>query len=362
LTLKITRLGVRDFRCYQEYETELSPGLTVLVGPNATGKTNLLEAVQLLTSCESFRRPPWQDLVRWGADKCAASAEAAGEGREVRLEMQVEGGRRTYRVNGKAKRRLAEVVGILPGVVFVPDDLRMTKESGERRRAELDSLGSQISPSYLELKNEYDRVLRQRNRLLKEDVVSETELSAWTESLVHTGSRFQEARERLFARAWPHMQAAHSEIAGSSPGLSARYVRASERDGIDGPQDSEGSIRAHLKEKAFEERARGTTVAGPHRDDIVFALDGREVRAFASQGQHRSIALSWKLAEVATIEEVSGQTPVLLLDDVMSELDEPRRNALAVRAGTAAQTIMTTTNTGYFGDELMSRAMVVRLG
>ena len=334
----------------------------MIVGPNAVGKTNLIEAVQLLTEADSFRKPSWGDVVRWTSESASLSLGAEdGERRhDVRLMISA-AGKRNYTVNGKAKKSVSQVSGRIPCVVFTPDDLRIVKDSAERRRSSLDGVGAQLSHTYGTLRRDYERVVRQRNSLLKQDVVDEDTLASWDERLVNLGSRLATHREGLFSRIVEKMIDVHEEMApGGEPG--ARYEPSWARDGVSGGvENARAAMEAHLALKRGEERARRLTLVGPHRDEIVFTLAGRDVRAFASQGQQRTIALALKLAEVAVVADVSGKRPVLLLDDVMSELDEERRHALAATVGGVAQTIMTTTNLGYFDESLIERAQVVSL-
>ncbi len=352
---------MNNFRNYSSFEFEPDPSLTILVGPNGVGKTNLLEAVELMTEIESFRRPLWSDVIKEGSSSAHGFIEAAGDSRNLKIELSVNaGGKREYRVNGKNCRSLTRVAGILPCVLFTPDDLRLVKASAEKRRGALASLGSQLSPSYMRLKSEYERILRQRNSLLRDDA-SDNHLDPWTENLVQTGALLLTHRMRLFTRLAEAMGRIYPLLTGGGE-LNANYVLSWEKDGVDETEGSlEDRMMNHLKTRQRVERARRTTISGPHRDEIVFQVEGREARAFASQGQQRTVALAWKLAEVAVITEIGSQKPVLLLDDVMSELDEGRRYALASFVGSVAQTIMTTTNLGYFDDTLLGRAKVVVL-
>ncbi len=360
--LVVTRLSLRDFRSYTEVEIEPDPTLTVLVGPNAAGKTNVVEALQLVTAGDSFRKPQWSELVRWGASEASVSLRAEGQGRVLETSLVVgQAGRRVYRVNGKVRRRVSEVAGIIPCVVFTPDDLRMVKDSADRRRGAIDSVGDQLSPAYLSVRMAYERIVRQRNALLKEPSPDSDVLTALTERLAVEGAAFMGHRHRLFDRVSSKLSEVYETLARGEK-LTATYVPSWSRgDDSVSAEDPADSIREALSRVAAEEKARGLTLVGPHRDEVVFSVNGREARAFASQGQTRTIALAWKLAEVAVITDIAGQAPVLLLDDVMSELDETRRHALASFVGEAAQTFVTTTNLGYFESELVSRAKVVAL-
>jgi DNA replication and repair protein RecF len=359
----ITRLELTDFRNYVRFTLEPSPTLTVLVGPNAAGKTNVIEAVQLVTATRSFRRPEFSDVVREGAEaaRIVLRAEEGPRLLEVGLTVDAEG-RRTYEVNGQVRRRHSEVAGLLPSVVFTPDDLAMVKGSAERRRAAIDDLGEQLSSTYGSLRRDYGRAVRQRNTLLKEGV-SGPELEVWSEQLLSLGSRLVVHRLSLLSRLMEHASRRYAEMAGGEE-LGYSYA---DRCGIEtcGALDAasiSAAMRMELDRRGREERRRLVTLVGPHRDDIVLQVGGREARAFASQGQQRTIALAWKLAEVAVVEEVLHREPVLLLDDVMSELDADRRAALSEVVASEIQTIVTTTNTGYFSSELLAGARVVSIG
>jgi len=358
--LTVTRVALSGFRNYEDFELAPDRSLTVLVGPNAVGKTNLIEAIQLLTAVDSFRKPAWADVVRWGAEEARLVLEATGDDRRLVIQLRISrGGGREYRVNEKVRRRLVDVAGILPSVIFTPDDLRLVKDSAEKRRATLDMLGTQLSPAYSSMRAEYERLIKQRNAALREDGADEEQMRVYDEQLISSGSRFYESRTRLFGRLSRAMEEAHH---GLVPGSELRpvYMASWQRDGLE-EEDSAVAITRHLEMKRRDERVRRTSLVGPHRDEMIFLIDGKDARSFASQGQQRTVALAWKIAEVMVIEDISGQPPMLLLDDVMSELDERRRHALAMFVGRAAQTIMTTTNVGYFEKDLLSRACVVEL-
>jgi DNA replication and repair protein RecF len=361
VSLRITRLQLTDFRSYSTFELQPNHALTILVGRNATGKTNIIEAVELLTAAESFRRPAWADVVRWGADEARLELQAEGNSRILDVVMYAtSAGRRSYQVNGKVRRRVSEVAGILPCVVFTPDDLRMVKDSAERRRAAVDGVGDQLSPAYRAARVNYERILKHRNRLLRDQTRDDAMIDVWTSQLVETGVAFGSHRKRLFDRLTEKMSDVY-RILSDGESLRARYL-PSWMTGTSGIEDVAQAMTEALARRKAEEYARGTTVVGPHRDEIVFEIDGRDARSFSSQGQQRTIALAWKLAEVSVMTEIAGQPPVLLLDDVMSELDERRRHSLTRFVGEAAQTFVTTTNLGYFDHDLVSRAKVVDLG
>lgn len=357
--LVLQRIEARDFRSYESLTLELDPRITILVGPNASGKTNAMEAVHLLCSGTSFRKPAWADVVRWGSERASLFLWAEGDGRSVEIVMTVDvQGRRHYEVNGKAKRRIGEAARLVPCVVFTPDDLGLVKDSAGRRRQAVDDLGSQLSEAYRVLRLEYEKVLRNRNAALR-DKVSGAHLEVLTDMLVDRGVRLVSYRRRLLKRLVRHLQEIHESISGTT-GLGVEFTPSWRRDGVT-DDDDPAAFLEHLRLKNEEERRRAVTLTGPHRDNIVFTLNGRDMREFGSQGQQRTISLAWKLAEVKVVTDVSGKKPVLILDDVMSELDSDRRKALTEYVGVAAQTLVTTTTTDYFEPEILASASIVRL-
>jgi DNA replication and repair protein RecF len=362
----IRRLELRGFRNYERFEVSPGRELTVFVGPNAAGKTNVIEAIQLVTAARSFRRPKWEELVRWESEaaRVTMTADEITGPLEVSLEVTAEG-KRTYRVNGQAKRRISDVAGRLPSVTFTPDDLELAKGPSERRRAAIDELGEQLSAAYAAVRRDYLRVVRHRNALLRDPASSSAELAPWDDQLVAIGTRLLVHRNGLYRRIEGHVTRLYGELAEGER-LKIEYhdkigLTPHVWEGAPDATELADVFGGALRERAAEERARQVTLVGPHRDDIVFSIEGRDARTYASQGQLRTIALAWKLAEVQVVEEVARREPVLLLDDVMSELDERRRAALTDVVRRDVQTFVTTTNLGYFQPELLDAATIVEL-
>jgi len=364
--VRITRLELRDFRSYANWEIEPDSALTVLIGPNAVGKTNIVEAIQLVATGASFRRPHWDEVVRWGAPAASIKMSADGEGSHAEVDLRIGvDGTRTWRVGGAVKRRMADACRFIPVVVFTPDDLQLVKGPAEQRRAALDGLGEQLSATYGALKRDYTRVVRQRNTLLR-GAAPAADLEPWDAQLIRLGGRLHVHRRRLAKKVLDAAAPIYAHLAATE----ALDVRMCDRCGLEGDDlamkleaaEAEAALGAEIAKRRAEERLRGVSLAGPHRDDITFMLDGRDARTFASQGQQRTIALAWKWAEVAVVSQVLHKTPVLLLDDVMSELDEARRGALTDLVQRDVQTFVTTTNTSYFNPDLLLEARVVKLG
>ena len=364
--MHITHLDLRDYRNYTHWTLDPERALTVLVGPNASGKTNIIEAIQTVAAGTSFRSPHWSEVVHWGAPEARISMTTHGGRSQADVELAIQAsGTRVWKLNGVRKRRAADATHLVPVVVFTPDDLSLVKGPSEQRRASLDALGEQLSATYGTLRRDYTRVVRQRNTLLK-DGGDATAVSVWDEQLVRLGARLHVHRRRLAQRVLVAAAPVYTHLADGE----SLDIHFSDRCGTHStdlavdihPGLVEEALRAELGRRRADELSRRVTLAGPHRDDITFLVGGKDARLFASQGQQRTIALAWKWAEVAVIQDVLRRAPVLLLDDVMSELDEKRRHALTDLVQRDIQTFVTTTNTGYFDGALLRAARVVQIG
>ena len=364
--MHITRINLTNYRNIRSWVVEPHRSLTVFLGPNAAGKTNTIEAIQVACTGTSFRKPAWSELVQWGEPASQITVEADGEtpGVSTTLVVGVDG-QRVWKLNGVKKRSAASATRFVPVVVFTPDDLAMVKGPAEQRRSNLDALGEQLSPVYGALRRDYMRVVRQRNALLREEATP-TELEPWDVQVITLGARLHTHRRRLLSRVAGYLTPTYHELSkGESLG-----IRMVDRCGVgETPIDKEVSndvvvegLTRELARRMSDEHLRKVTLVGPHRDDIEFTINGAEARPFASQGQQRTIALAWKLAEVRVVNTVLMKTPVLLLDDVMSELDQDRRAALTGLIQQDIQTFVTTTNTGYFDPELLDQATVLKVG
>ena len=364
---------------------DLDPFLTIFYGPNAVGKTNLIEALQLTTEGVSFRNPNWEDVVNWNsarkreADSLGTESDcksitsvklfAEGDDRKREVEMVVSNNRRSFSVNGKKVRSFRDVAGVFTCVVFTPNDLTLIQSTSERRRTEVDDLGSQLSKKYHQLKNGYKKVLQQRNKLLKEDISSGGVFDVISDQLVDYGVSLSIQRLKLVQRITPYIVDIYKNIdpvnkltVGYKINFQSHKIMSAEDVSLflsEPHKNHESNFNHSLKAQIDSERTRKTTTVGPHRDDIVFFIDGKDARTFGSQGQQRSITLAWKIAEAKVIDDITGQKPLLLLDDVMSELDEARRDALTGFVGNVAQTVITTANIDYFKKELLNKACII---
>lgn len=348
----ITRLRLYQFRNYPAATVTLGPAVNVIAGANAQGKTNLLEAAATLALTRSPRTSTPGDLLMWGRSGCAiegAVARPAGDTTiAIRLERNGESARvsRTATVDGKP-RPARSLLGLCPVVTFWPDDLQLVKVGPEARRRLLDVLLMQLDPRIAAHMSRYRRVLEQRNALLhrmRAEGRGGCELDSFTKELAHHGARIAVGRTQLVRELAPLANAALRDLSGGHEDLALAYVTAHQGH-CDDEDQAERDLLGAYRVRAAEELARGASVVGPHRDDMSIQLAGRPARTTASQGQQRSIVLAIKLAEMRHLAECTGASPVVMLDDVLSELDQTRRGLLLSRlAGPdAAQVLITTT-------------------
>jgi DNA replication and repair protein RecF len=344
-------LNVLDLRGYARLEAEFGPGPQIVWGPNAAGKTSLVEAVVLLAWGRSHRTTTDAEIIRWGADLARVEGRAGDETIDVALirpgAPAVAGGsgRKRIRVNGVG-RRASGLAGLLRTVVFAPEEMLLVAGAPGLRRAAVDQLAGQRSAAYVRDLATYGRVLQQRNSLLRgirEETAGRDELRYWDEPLLEAGAAIVAERHRLLADLAEPLAAAHAEIApeeATTGRLGVRYETNAPALPGESPRDA---LARRLAETAEKEVWNGSTLIGPHRDDIVFELGGRDLAGFASRGQQRTAILAFKLAELDLLTALDGRPPLLLLDDVFSELDPARRAHLVRRIASLPQAFVTTT-------------------
>ena len=322
--MHLRQLWLTDFRSYEHASVALPDGLTAVLGPNGQGKSNLLEAVGYLATLRSFRGAPADALVRVGASRAVVRGEVVAEGRDHLIEAEVAPtGRSRVLVDKQRLARTRDLLEILRVTVFSPDDLELVKGGPSGRRGLLDDAVVALHPPDDAVRSDWERALRQRNALLKQvhgrlDDAAQVTLQVWDEKLSAAGDRLAALRASLVGRLQPVVERAYHDVAAAEPGVSLRY---------DAPWRSEGLASALAAARADELR-RGVTLVGPHRDELVIELRGLPARTHASQGEQRSLALALRLAVHRTLLDEHGTPPVLLLDDVFSELDPDRSAAL----------------------------------
>ena len=369
--LRLKSLTLCNFRNYEMFHVEHFSPLTIFVGPNAIGKTNIIEAIELVTSLHSFRNPKVDELIHWGSDCGQVQCNVSSLTRDLDISLCLKDNQRKYCLNGKHKTA-TDLQGLLPSVIFSPEDLTLVKGSQTLRRQVLDSLGCQLSRNHRIIKRDYEKIVRHKNALLKQGV-NELLLESVNDMLVQTGVQLYRYRIALFENMINRIQDAYARIAGVSECVSLSYIPSWENSkvkeyGFSHPYcpdydllTAETHMRQMLEQRSQEERIRQRCVVGPHADKIAFFIQDRNASLYGSQGQQRSLVLAWKVAEVGIISDLLEVKPILLLDDVMSELDHSRRQSMVSLLFEDIQTFITTTDTAYFDDEVLERGCVMQL-
>lgn len=372
----LENIYLRAFRNYLEQEVDFKEQKTIIVGNNAQGKSNLLEAVELLATLKSHRTSRDRELVLEGsnAGQIVGAVQRAYGTAELTVTLRRQG-KRTIALNKEPLRKQVDFLGSLNAVQFSSLDLDLVRGAPEARRSWIDDLLVQLEPVYAHILQQYERVLRQRNALLKavrkqeqnvrmglavDKPVDKNQLLLWDEQLAAAGSRVTRRRARVIKRLAPIAQQWHDRISGKTETLTITYapnVVWTE----DTPEQVQQAFLAKIEERRIAEYHQGKTVVGTHRDEIEFTIDDTPARYYGSQGQQRTLVLALKLAELKLIEEIIGEPPLLLLDDVLAELDPSRQNQLLDTIGERFQTLITTTHINSFNDLWIKDAQVLNV-
>jgi DNA replication and repair protein RecF len=333
-----------DFRSYESVDVSLQPGVSILIGANGQGKTNLVEAIAYCSVLGSHRVTTDAPLVRSGAERAIVSVELEREGRQALVELEINPGRANRaRINRGSPSRARDVLGMLACVVFAPEDLALVKGDPAERRRFIDELLIQSTPRLQGVRSDYERTLKQRNALLKSAYATrgsgmqsmlET-LAVWNDQLAATGAEIVAARLALIHAMQPHLAQAYELISGGAAAVSDSVVRLDYVPSVDAPAPSNSTIEdwraallATMERRQKEELDRGITLVGPHRDDLLLTLGELPAKGYASHGESWSIALALRLASFEILR-ADGEEPVLVLDDVFAELDSARRSRLS---------------------------------
>ena len=337
-------MRLTDFRSYESVDVSLQPGVSILIGANGQGKTNLVEAIAYCSVLGSHRVTTDAPLVRSGAERAIVSVELEREGRQALVELEINPGRANRaRINRGSPSRARDVLGMLACVVFAPEDLALVKGDPAERRRFIDELLIQSTPRLQGVRSDYERTLKQRNALLKSAYATrgsgmqsmlET-LAVWNDQLAATGAEIVAARLALIHAMQPHLVQAYELISGGAAAVSESVVRLDYVPSVDGPAPSNSTIEdwraallATMERRQKEELDRGITLVGPHRDDLLLTLGKLPAKGYASHGESWSIALALRLASFEILR-ADGEEPVLVLDDVFAELDSARRSRLS---------------------------------
>lgn len=343
--MKLRRIALDGFRNYTDFTADFSPGVNVIWGENAQGKTNLLEAIGFLSGARSHRARGDKELISFHRDRGTITAEVTSRGRDFLLEVQLfRGARRRLIVNHVKCKTAAELGGIVQTVLFCPEDLALIKAGAAERRSFLDHAICQLRPRYAEAQAQYSKLLDHKTRILRDwekhpsllDVLEE-----FNEAMARAGALVIHYRAHFVRKLAEKAAQIQTEFSGGRETLALHYATVSTvRDPLGPTVELYEDLRRHQDSHAKAERDARSCLSGPHKDDLVARINGQPARQYASQGQTRTAALSLKLAERELFRDDTGQWPILLLDDVLSELDA-RRQDFVLRRITGGQVILT---------------------
>ena len=378
-------LALTGFRNYVSLNMPLGPGTFILWGDNAQGKSNILEAVYMLATTKSTRASNERELINWGAmDDPLPAARIDGQltrgGETTRLdvglvaergETGVEGEsnfslRKQTRVNG-VPRRASDVVGTLNAVLFDPQDVDLVTGSPSVRRRYLDVTISQMNRQYLKALQRYTRILTQRNHLLRairEGKSQSGHLRVWDQPLTEEAAFIHLSRRHMIEEMASLGSNIYGELTGGDETFSLNYVPNPKELSdirVEDVEEVRAVMQARLSANVDREIGQGVTVVGPHRDDVQFAIEGRDTALYGSRGQQRTVVATLKLAEVSLLVDKTGEDPILLLDDILSELDETRRRRVMKTALASQQTILTTTDLDRIDENVRAQARLLRV-
>ncbi|MGM9618732.1 MAG: DNA replication/repair protein RecF [Oscillospiraceae bacterium] len=336
--MRIDKLELQNFRNYAAESFSFHPSCNVIYGENAQGKTNLLEAVCYLSSGRSPRTRSEKELLRFSADSGRAAGTLLSREREFRVEIEFgRARRRKITVNKVAVKKAAELSGVLSTVYFCPEDLLLIRAGAAERRRFLDEGLRQLLPRYDEALSEYHRLYEHKTRILRDSEEKPDllrTLPEFNEGMARCGALLIHYRARYCEKLSKFAAEAHGECSGGREKLTLRYETVSAvRDPFAPPAEIYGWLREHQENHAKAELASRLCLSGPHKDDLVIEIDGSSAKSYGSQGQTRTAALALKLAEREIMRETLGEAPVLLLDDVLSELDQRRQEFVLSRIG-----------------------------
>lgn len=354
----LKKIALKNFTNYEDAECELDSNINIFVGENAQGKSNLLEAIYYISTISSSRKNKDRELIKWGREYFSISARFLNRFGDNEVEVKVEGSKKEVSLNHYKIEKRKEYIGYLITVLFSPEDLYIIKGEPALRRQYLDHELSSTDVEYFLDMNRYKKILEQRNILLKEyprKSFSYQLMEVWEEQLISHGKRIIAKRIELVEKLKEISRRIHGDITEGQENLDIRYVTD-----ID-VEDIEGSYRNLLRENRQRDIERGNTGTGPHRDDLEILLNGMSAKKFASQGQQRTISLSLKISELEFIKEKTGEYPILLLDDVLSELDKKRKHKLLEEIEEKVQTIITTTDLNDIESFVLEKGKIINI-
>ncbi|MBH5319295.1 DNA replication/repair protein RecF [Paenibacillus sp. GSMTC-2017] len=342
----LTSIELQNYRNYSNLELSTTNKVNVFLGPNAQGKTNLLEAIFTLALSKSHRTSKDKELIGWQSESARVSGVVDKKYGSVSLDLLFSTQGKKAKINGLEQRKLSNFIGSVNVVMFAPEDLEIVKGTPGVRRRFLDMEIGQVQPSYLYTLQQYGKVLQQRNNYLKSASpgnVNNAMLEVWNIQLAELGVKIMKKRKHFINKLQTYAEQIHAGITNGAEKLTISYRPSFDTDALQDESVLFDQFMIKLTQVKDQEIRRGVTLAGPHRDDLAFFINDKEAQVFGSQGQQRTTALSLKLAEIELINEEIGEYPLLLLDDVLSELDQNRQTQLIETFQNKVQTFITTT-------------------
>ncbi|SFS37496.1 DNA replication/repair protein RecF [Marininema halotolerans] len=363
--MQVEELELSQFRNIDRLALNCPESLHLFVGPNAQGKTNILESLYVLALGKSHRTRKDKELIRWGADAAQIKARVSGEFGNHRLDIRLTPRGKKVVKNGLEQRRLSSYIGTLTAVLFAPEDLTIVKGSPQVRRRFIDMELGQVSPSYIHDLTRYNQLLLQRNQLLKDMGNRRERINAFLdvldEQMIDLSTSLWKKRVTFIKQLTQWAQDIHTSITQAKETLTIDYQSAVPTQGVTDEAGYRMAIEKELLRLREQELRRGTTLTGPHRDDLRLFANDVDIHTFGSQGQQRTAALSLKLAEIELIHQETGTYPILLLDDVLSELDDSRKTHLLEAIRGKVQTFVTATGLEGIDQETCDRARIYRV-
>lgn len=363
LILYIKRVSLKNFRNYQALDIELDKGVNIFYGQNAQGKTNIIEAIYIASTGKSHRTQKDSEIIRWNSEDAKIKIVFEKEKDEKSVEIYLSKGlKKQVRLNGARFYKIGELIGNLNTVIFSPDHMKIIKDGPSERRRFMDIILSQVKPGYYYNLVQYLKVLEQRNNLLNESRTNESILKTidiWNEQLADFGTKIIMARHNFVKKICNTAEETHKRISNGKENLELKYKSSIDYSN-NLQKDIKDSFINSLEKNINIDIKRGVTHKGPHRDDILFFINDAEVKTYSSQGQQRTALLSLKISELTYIEDETGELPILLLDDVFSELDTERQKYL-IGFIKKIQTIITCTDVEYLEKLKLGGSMIYKV-
>lgn len=360
----LKELDIKHFRNYEQQKLTFSPNITLFLGQNAQGKTNVMESIYVLAMTKSHRSNKDKEWISWDEEFSLIKGTLERKRGPLYLEIQLTGKGKKAKINGLEQKKLSEYVGAMNVVMFAPEDLSIVKGAPVQRRRFLDMEIGQVSPMYIHFLSQYQKVLLQRNQCLKDAYKNKKLLGfldVLNQQLAELAIKIMSKRIEFVKKMEQWANAIHENITQKRESLEINYVPSFETMKEESHDILVQNFIDNLEQRREKEIARGTTLLGPHRDDLQFFINGTSVQQFGSQGQQRTTALSLKLAEIQLIYEEIGEYPILLLDDVLSELDASRQTHLLDAIQGKVQTFVTATGVEGLHHQTLENASIYRI-